>query len=119
MFLDRFRSKAPGREAHDIFHIPGLIYQATGPQGGHTRLFRKPLKGVSVFAWNCFGPEWPMVRRWYLFGLATLIHVKYGTLGEDRSTSKEGWQIRWRKLSIKRVYGGFAVTCTLDRGYSA
>lgn len=117
-FFDRFCSVSPDREAHAIFHIPGLLYKATGRQGGHVRLFRKPNKGVTLYAWNKHWEDWPLIERWYIPGILTIGRVTPGSDPTKLFGRKPGWHFRWAKLRIKREPGGFSVRWTLDKGYN-
>lgn len=105
---ERFRSFDGYRSGgFHIFHIPGLIYRATGEQGGHTRLFKKPIGGIKIASWNQ-SSQGPLVQRWHFFTLMTLVRVSVEP-GQHLFGSKEGWSVYWPSLSIKREYLGFSI----------
>lgn len=119
--FNRFR-RTEGRRygsEFDIFHIPRLIYIATGEQGGHTRLFsRKPLGGAMVRSWNQISREWALIRRWHIPCLLTIVHVD-DEGGKLKSCTPAGWHFHLPKVTLKKEYQGFTVRWSLDKGYTA
>jgi hypothetical protein len=116
--LDRFTTFKPeGR----VIHIPGLFYRYDNSKSdcGHIRLFSKPIGGWMIHSWNQMLPDWSKSRTWW-FGLFSIIHVDAGPNNELKHTTEPGWHVRFAKLQLKRIYGGFSLTFrSADRGYTA
>lgn len=113
----KFRYREEIGEGFDILHIPGLLYKAKGRQGGHTRLFKKPLGGLMIASWNHFHRDWSKVRRWHLGPLLTIAHVdtKGGTL---KSVSRHGWHFFLPRITIEKHHGVGITIHAADKGYS-
>lgn len=117
--FNRFRYRENhGRDGFDILHIPGLIYKAKGSEGGHVRLFKKPLGGLMIMSWNHFHPSWSIVRRWHLGPFATIVHVD--TKGDTlKSVTRHGWHFRFGRIKIGKLSTGVGIAfLPADKGYS-
>lgn len=116
--LDRFTEhKSEGR----VIHIPRLFYRFDNSRYdcGHIRLFGKPNNGFVIFMWNQMHKDWSKSRVWW-FGLFSIIHVDAGPNNELKHTTKPGWHVRFAKLRLEKIYGGFSLTFRgADRGYTA
>lgn len=116
--LKRFtRTDAAGT----IIHIPGLFYRFDNSKYpcGHVRLFGKPLRGWMIYSWAQMHPDWSKRRVWWL-GLVSVIHIDCGENNELKSVTPAGWHVRFAKIDLRKIYGGYSLTfISADKGYSA
>ena len=118
--LDRFRYRRGNTVTQfDVFHIPGVIYTAKGPDGGHIRLFQEPIGGVMIYSWNTMLGGDRRVRRWYFGPFMTITHlsVKHP---ENCYGKKPGFAVSLPFVKFQKEYRGFSVRFfSADKGYCA